>query len=378
MQVNYNNYNNKNTNKVGEETKMITVSDIFEDYNEVKSFHKHLLVMNSDNELFLFKKYSREKAEVLEKLCEKQKENENLKLAKIVEIKSDSKYTYTIEEWYTGMTLTKYLKDNKLSEEQCLYFLKKMLENLDFLEKNNLIHRDIKPDNIIVLKKFHDKIFDFRLIDFDISREYNVMKKRDTKVLGTEGYVAPEQRGALQTTTKADIYSLGQTLQQMFVSGVYSNELKEIILKMTAFAPDGRPTLKELNNMLEKTQKQVSHTKIRNYVLISFLVILFDLYVAGYTLFYETEILKTFSKFEVFLLTVVMIILLYIIEVGVYYTFSGVQKKLMNYINYQLTDIRFLRNAVKIFAYFILYYLYFFLTILILFLLLALIGIITI
>lgn len=63
---------------------------------------------------------------------------------------------------------------------------------------------DIKPSNIIV--GLDDKV---KFIDFDIAREYNDAGIKDTELLGTAGYAAPEQFGFAQTDVRTDIYAFG-------------------------------------------------------------------------------------------------------------------------------------------------------------------------
>ncbi len=87
-----------------------------------------------------------------------------------------------------------------------------MVETVQLLSYDNIVHRDIKPENIII-----DEYGYPTLIDFDISREASVnnSKARDTEILGTLGYSAPEQYGGGETGTYSDIYSLGVVLQEM-------------------------------------------------------------------------------------------------------------------------------------------------------------------
>src|SRR5437588_9250768 len=73
-----------------------------------------------------------------------------------------------------------------------------------------IIFRDLKPANIMRTADNH-----VYLIDFGIARHFKPGKTKDTIPLGSPGYCAPEQYGKAQTTSRADIYSLGATLHQL-------------------------------------------------------------------------------------------------------------------------------------------------------------------
>jgi len=79
---------------------------------------------------------------------------------------SKGSFKYIIESFIKGDCLKDYLLNKKvLSYEQVIDYLNQMLEILEILEKNNIVHRDIKPDNIIITNEK-----EYFLIDFGISR----------------------------------------------------------------------------------------------------------------------------------------------------------------------------------------------------------------
>ncbi len=85
-----------------------------------------------------------------------------------------------------------------------------ILDALQELHKRNIIHRDITPSNVLVSS---DDVV--RLIDFGISRNWKADQKKDTAILGTVGYAAPEQFGFQQTDITADFYALGVLINVM-------------------------------------------------------------------------------------------------------------------------------------------------------------------
>ncbi len=117
------------------------------------------------------------------------------------------KHLYLIQEFIDGKDLLKELQQKgKFDEEQIIDLLSQLLPVLDFIHKNNIIHRDIKPDNII-----RDINNCLMLIDFGVSKQLSdaVMMSMGT-VTGTLSYAAPEQMQG-QAFPASDIYSLGVT-----------------------------------------------------------------------------------------------------------------------------------------------------------------------
>lgn len=97
-------------------------------------------------------------------------------------------------------------------------YVTQLCEALQKLHRAGLVHRDIKPGNIIIAPSG-----DLYLIDFDIARIRKPGADSDTEILGTQGYAAPEQFGFHQTGAQADIYSAGVLLNKL-LTGKLPNE----------------------------------------------------------------------------------------------------------------------------------------------------------
>lgn len=147
------------------------------------------------------------------------------------------------EEYIDGLTLDIYLQEKGYLSEKEIYNIALQLSYaLDAIHSAQIIHRDIKPSNIMITCS--GKIV---LIDFHASRLYSdETKNKDTRLLGTEGYAAPEQFGFSQTDFRTDFYGLGATLYE-FRKGKtpdgkskYKGRLKKPIKKCISFNPDDR------------------------------------------------------------------------------------------------------------------------------------------
>lgn len=116
-----------------------------------------------------------------------------------------------------------------------------------------IIHRDIKPSNVMVTED--DRIY---LIDMNAARIMNRDKSRDTQLIGTEGYAAPEQFGFGESTPQTDIYALGTLMTTLLtgdtnVSNLPNNKYKSIISKCLEMNPKDRfPSAEHLRSNLAK------------------------------------------------------------------------------------------------------------------------------
>lgn len=127
---------------------------------------------------------------------------------------SENGQFYLVQEWIHGQTLShKVEAEGALSETAVRDILLSLLQVLDYLHSQGIIHRDIKPDNIL-LRELNGKPV---LIDFGAVKETMTTllvnaqgKTKHSVVLGTPGYMSPEQATG-RSLYASDIYSLGMT-----------------------------------------------------------------------------------------------------------------------------------------------------------------------
>jgi serine/threonine protein kinase/tetratricopeptide (TPR) repeat protein len=118
---------------------------------------------------------------------------------------------YIAMAWYEGQTLADMLKDGPLPPDQALALGRQIALGLAQAHDHDVVHRDIKPDNVIVTAQGVVKVLDFGLARF-------LGKARLTRtgtVMGTAAYMSPEQARGEDVTTSSDIWSLGVVLYEM-------------------------------------------------------------------------------------------------------------------------------------------------------------------
>jgi len=112
------------------------------------------------------------------------------------------------------LSLTQFIQNSgSLSENAALSVCVQICEGLKEFHKNGYVHRDLKPDNIMI-SKYDLQNPQIKIIDFGGAKSLSLSEYPDTTVIGTLGYQAPESLSS-HTTNRADIYSIGCILNFM-------------------------------------------------------------------------------------------------------------------------------------------------------------------
>ncbi|MEA5576736.1 serine/threonine-protein kinase [Anabaena sp. UHCC 0451] len=125
-----------------------------------------------------------------------------------------------VMEKIPGQDLGEWLKQNQkiTNTTQAIEWLKQLIDILDHVHSQNYLHRDIKPDNIM-LKPDGQLV----LIDFGIVKETTQKTQKQTipgTKIGTPGYCSPEQKDGNKVNNKSDFFSLGRTFVHL-LTGIY-------------------------------------------------------------------------------------------------------------------------------------------------------------
>lgn len=217
-------------------------------FNEKNTVH---IVRNRIDGMICVKKYAAPETEAVYRFL---KQHPDPHIPQIYLCVQTTQGLVVIEEYCTGKNLLEIAKEHRFTETETAQILTELARGLLPLHRAHppVICRDLKAENVMVTGEGQVKI-----IDFDIARIYQPGKQKDTVMMGTAGYAAPEQFGFGQTDARTDIYALG-VLCNFLLCGCFPPEktaegkLHDVIVKCTQMRPQDRyQNLEELLLELE-------------------------------------------------------------------------------------------------------------------------------
>ncbi len=133
-------------------------------------------------------------------------------IVKVYDVSLGDKLQYIVREYVEGITLKEYIEQQGVIPwKEAVHFTTQILRALQHAHDKGIVHRDIKPQNIMLLENGTIKVTDFGIARFSRGETRTMTEA----AIGSVHYISPEQARGEMTDDKADIYSVGVVLYEM-------------------------------------------------------------------------------------------------------------------------------------------------------------------
>lgn len=174
-------------------------------------------------------------------------------IVKVFNVSYGDRLQYIVMEHVEGITLKEYIEQQgKLGIKETVHFTMQILRALQHAHDKGIVHRDIKPQNIMLLSNGNIKVTDFGIARFS----YSDTKTMTDSAIGSVHYISPEQARGGTTDDRADIYSVGVVMYEMLTGQVpFQSDNSVSVALMQLQNEAKRP--RELNNNIPVGLEQI-------------------------------------------------------------------------------------------------------------------------
>lgn len=175
-------------------------------------------------------------------------------IVRVVDVSFGDRIQYIVMEYISGITLKEYIEQQGvLTWKEAVHFTVQVLRALQHAHDNGIVHRDVKPQNIMLLQDGTIKVMDFGIARFARGDS----KTMTDKAIGSVHYISPEQARGDEIDEKTDIYSVGVMLFEMLTGQLpfeADNAVSVAIMQMQA--PVRKP--REINETIPEGLEEIT------------------------------------------------------------------------------------------------------------------------
>lgn len=174
-------------------------------------------------------------------------------IVSVFDVGTDHGLPYMVMEYVKGPDLKDYIRENSpIPLPQVIKIMDQILSAMELAHKHNVIHRDLKPQNILMDEKGNIKIADFGIA---VALNQSAITQTNS-VLGSVHYMSPEQTRGGMVTKQSDIYSLGIILYEALTGHVPFNGETPVAIALK-HAEDDIPSLRKQNKAIPQALENV-------------------------------------------------------------------------------------------------------------------------
>jgi eukaryotic-like serine/threonine-protein kinase len=173
-------------------------------------------------------------------------------IVSIFDVGEDYDLTYLAMEYLEGVDLRKYCNIGSLLPlRKVLQIISDVALALDYSNEQGVVHRDIKPGNIMLLTNGKIKV-----TDFGIAKAVSATQTKSGVILGTPNYMSPEQINGEEIDGRSDLFSLGAVMFEMLTGQVpfHGKNITNLLYEITQVK---HPSVREINPRIPKVCEQV-------------------------------------------------------------------------------------------------------------------------
>ena len=180
-------------------------------------------------------------------------------IVKVNDVSFGDKIQYIVMEYIDGITLKEYIgHQHDIPWKEAVHFTVQILQALQHAHEKGIVHRDMKPQNIMLLQDGSIKVTDFGIARFSD----NETKTMTDKAIGSVHYIAPEQARGDNTDGKADIYSVGVMLYEMLTGKLPFEADNAVSVAIMQMQNDPTP-LREINDKIPEGIEEITLKAMR-------------------------------------------------------------------------------------------------------------------